>query len=374
MRLWIKTLLRNSFFQVGAGILITMVLGGLVLQLLESGDIAKGENPFWWAIVTMTTVGYGDYSPTTTSGRIFAIMIMFAGISLISLLTATISSIFVAKKIREGKGLEKVELQNHIILCGWNSDGEQLLESLENLTGDHKGEMVLINDLAEEEINHLKNRYRGLKINYVVGDFTQEAILNRANLEDADTVIIIPNETDPDVASADEKTIFATLTIKSLEPNVRVVAYLNNRDNLTHIKRANADEVVIGDDFGAYILASHVLDPGIPQAVNRLLDSRSKSRIKRVDIPTEFVGKSYDELFSYFKVKNGWVLVGVFSEEENLGIGAILSADSSSLDAFIERKLKEGGISLQEESKINMTINPDSNYVIKDSERAIIIP
>lgn len=242
------------------------------------------------------------------------------------------------------------------------------------MTGDHKGEMVLINDLAEEEINHLKNRYRGLKINYVVGDFTQEAILNRANLEDADTVIIIPNETDPDVASADEKTIFATLTIKSLEPNVRVVAYLNNRDNLTHIKRANADEVVIGDDFGAYILASHVLDPGIPQAVNRLLDSRSKSRIKRVDIPTEFVGKSYDELFSYFKVKNGWVLVGVFSEEENLGIGAILSADSSSLDAFIERKLKEGGISLQEESKINMTINPDSNYVIKDSERAIIIP
>ena len=66
--------------------------------------------------------------------------------------------------------------------------------------------------------------------------------------------------------------------------------------------------------------------------------------------------------------------MGLFSEEENLGIGAILSSDSSSLDAFIERKLKEGGISLQEESKINVVINPRQEYLIKENERAIVIP
>jgi voltage-gated potassium channel len=374
MRLWLKTLIRNSFFQVGAGIFIMMILGGIVLQLIEPGEIAQGENPFWWAIVTMTTVGYGDFTPKTLPGRLFAVLVMFAGISLVSLLTATISSIFVARKIREGKGLEQLNIQNHIILCGWNKEGNQILEALEHLMHGEKGDVVLINDLTEDEINHLKNSFRGVRIHYVAGDFTQETILKRANLRKANTVVIIPNEINPQTTNADEKTIFATLTIKSLEPNVRVVAYLTDRDNLTHIKRANADEVVISDDFGAFMLASHVMDPGIPQAVNRLMDSQSKSHFTRVDIPSEFVGKSYDSLFDYYRKKHGWVLVGVFSEEDNLGIGAILSSDSSALDAFIERKLKEGGISLQEESKISVTINPGPDYTIKKGERAIIIP
>ncbi len=128
-----------------------------------------------------------------------------------------------------------------------------------------------------------------------------------------------------------------------------------------------------------YTLSLHdalpiLMDPGIPQAVNRLLDNVSVNRFKRVDIPREFVGKSFENLFNYFREKKNAILIGVFSEEENLGIGEVLSADTSALDAFIERKLKEGGISLQEESKITTVINPDKNYIIKDGERAIIIP
>ncbi|MED5434233.1 MAG: potassium channel family protein, partial [Candidatus Neomarinimicrobiota bacterium] len=122
MEIWLKTLIRNSFFQVGAGLFITMILGGIILQWLETGDISEGNNPFWWAIVTMTTVGYGDFSPETPEGRLFAVFIMFTGITLVSLLTASISSIFVAQKIREGKGLEKLNLSDHFILCGWNSN------------------------------------------------------------------------------------------------------------------------------------------------------------------------------------------------------------------------------------------------------------
>jgi len=373
MRHWFHLLIRNSFFQVGLGIFLVMILGGLVLRMLEIGKITEGEAPFWWAIVTMTTVGYGDFAPKTPEGRMFAVLVMFAGISLTAMFTAIISSIFVAKRIREEKGLEKVNIKNHIILCGWNRNADKIIHSIQYLAEAPRKNIVLINDLDEEEIERLKTRYRKIRLHFVVGDFTSEQVLEKANLEAAETVIIIPSDINDSIQNPDDKTILAALTIKGLEPNIRLIAYLHDRENLTHIKRANADEVVISDDFGAYMLASHVMDPGIPQTVNRLLDNVSKNRFKRVDIPSEFIGKPFDNLFNHFRKKNNSILVGVFSEEENLGIGEILSADTLALDAFIERKLKEGGISLKEESKISLEINPGSNYRIKDGNRAIII-
>ncbi len=375
MRRWFRYVIRNRFIQIAGGIFIVMVVGGLILRIFEDGDIIQGGTPFWWAIVTMTTVGYGDFTPETPLGRLFAIFIMFAGISLVSLLTATISSIFVARKIREDKGLEKLDLSQHIILCGWNKNAEQIIDALQFLADRDYQDLVMINDLGEDDVNRLKNRYQKLNLRFVAGDFTREAILAQANLAEADTVMIIPNQSRSDYAgSPDEKTIFATLTIKGLAPNVRVVAYLNNRENLTHIKRANADEVVLSDDFGAFMVAAHVMHPGIPQTVNSLMDSKSDTNFRRVDIPIDFKGKSFDDLFNHFRTKNGWILIGVYSEEENLGIGEILSSDQSALDAFIERKLKEGGISLQEESRVTVVVNPDPDYPIKPNERAIIIP
>ena len=374
MRHWFYLLIRNSFFQVGLGIFLVMILGGLVLRMLEIGKITEGEAPFWWAIVTMTTVGYGDFAPKTPEGRMFAVLVMFAGISLTAMFTAIISSIFVAKRIREEKGLEKVNIKNHIILCGWNRNADKIIDSIQYLAERGRKDIVLINDLDEEEIARLKTRYRKIRLHFVAGDYTSEQVLVKANLEVAETVIIIPSDISDSIHNPDDKTILAALTIKGLEPNIRLIAYLHNRENLTHIKRANANEVVISDDFGAYMLASHVMDPGIPQAVNRLLDNVSKNRFKRVDIPSEFIGKPFDNLFNHFRKKNNSILVGVFSEEENLGIGEVLSADTSALDAFIERKLKEGGISLMEASKISLEINPGSNYRIKDGNRAIIIP
>ena len=374
MRRWFRKLIRNSFFQVGAGLFIVMIIGGVVIMYLEGGSITEKETPFWWAIVTMTTVGYGDFSPSTPEGRLFAVFIMFAGIALVSLLTASISSIYVAKRIREDKGLEKINISDHIVLCGWNQNAESIIDSLRNLSEKDSLHLVLVNDIHEDIVNHLRNKYKDIDLHFVAGDFTSEEILKRASIEDANTVVVIPNIDDEKIGSPDEKTIFATLTIKSISSTVRVVAYLMQRENLTHIRRANVDEVVLSDDFGAYMLASHVMDPGIPQTTKGLLNASSDERLKRVDIPSQFIGRPFDDLFNYFRSTNGSILVGLFSEEENLGIGEVLSADSSALDAFIERKLNEGGISLQEESKVTTVINPKSNFLIEEGQRAIVIP
>lgn len=351
-----------------------MFIGGAVISHLEGvQEITRGINPFWWAIVTMTTVGYGDFYPVTNAGRLFAIVVMFFGISFTALLTATISSIFVAKRIREDKGLEKVDTTDHIIICGWNKNAERIIDSLQILNEDKRLDMVLVNDLNEDSIAWLKSKYRHLKLKIVRGDFTRENILERANVKKASTVVILSNESLEDRASPDEKTIFGTLTIKTLAPNVRVIACITERENLTHIKRANADEVIIIDDFTAYLVASHVMDPGVPQTIEGLLNSRSKSRFNRVDIPQEFVGKPYQELIDHYRHIHGWVLVGIFSEAEQIGISDILTSDTSALDEFIERKLMEAGHSLGEESKIDVVINPENEFIIKENHKAIII-
>ena len=375
MQIWLKTLFRNSFFQVGIGLFVTMIFGGFVLQWLETGDISKGNNPFWWAIVTMTTVGYGDFSPETTEGRLFAVFIMFAGITLVSLLTASISSIFVAQKIREGKGLEKLNLTDHIILCGWNMNADKLINSIYQLRSDNKNfDLVLVNELSEEDITQIKAKFSKIRIHFVAGDFTQEETLHRAGVLSSNSVIIIPNNLNNDNESHDEKTIFATLTIKSIDASIRVVAYLLDRENLTHIKRAEADEVVVSDDFSLNILASHIVDPGVPQVSNHLINTASDSRLKRKNIPGNFIGKKYNELFDHFRQDDGSLLIGLYYEDENLGIGSILSSDTSSLDKFIEQKLKEGGISLQEQSRVHVNVNPNLDYIIKEGEKALLIP
>ena len=375
MRLWLKTLISNRFFQVSAGILITMVIGGLVIQVLETGEITEGDTPFWWAIVTMTTVGYGDYSPSSPQGRLFAIIIMFIGISLVSLLTASISSIFVVQNIREGKGLEKLNLKNHIILCGWNPSAIRVLESIyDRINQTKENEVVLVNDLDEKEIAQIKNKFPKMTVHFVAGDFTHEEILQKANVLMSNTVVILPNIAAGENEPHDEKTVFATLTIKNLDSSLRVIAYIYDRENLTHIKRANADEVVVVDDMSTHLLASHVIDPGVPQIANQLMNSGSSYHFKRKQIPDEFVGKTFDTLFNHFRSKDGSILIGLYAEDENLGIGEILSTDTSALDEFIERKLKEGGVPLHDQSKIHVSVNPKKNYVLQDGEHAIIIP
>ena len=104
------------------------------------------------------------------------------------------------------------------------------------------------------------------------------------------------------------------------------------------------------------------------------INANSDSRFLRKSIPSNFVGKKYGELFDHYRDRNGALLIGLFYEDENIGIGSILSSDTSSLDKFIEQKLKEGGISLQEQSKVHINVNPSLDYIIKEGERALLIP
>jgi voltage-gated potassium channel len=89
----------HSLFRVLIAAAATLFLGAWLVLLLEEN--AKGSNihsypnAVWWAIVTVTTVGYGDRYPVTEGGRMVAAILMLLGIGLIGVLTATVASVFV---------------------------------------------------------------------------------------------------------------------------------------------------------------------------------------------------------------------------------------------------------------------------------------
>jgi voltage-gated potassium channel len=70
---------------------------------VEGSNIKTFGDGLWWAITTVTTVGYGDRFPTTTEGRILAVMLMLVGISLVGVITASVASWFVRLSQEESK-------------------------------------------------------------------------------------------------------------------------------------------------------------------------------------------------------------------------------------------------------------------------------
>ena len=164
--------------------LIFLWIGSSIgILYLENGELSEIKNSFWWAIVTITTVGYGDYSPETLSGRALAIILMLSGIGLASTVTGSISSIFTTRKIMEGKGLGMIESLNHIVVCGWNENIEHLLACMSQITSKTNKDIVLINDLSEDQLNSILAKFPNLNIKFTRGDYSNETTLNMANIK-----------------------------------------------------------------------------------------------------------------------------------------------------------------------------------------------
>ncbi len=97
---------------------ITMVIFSsiaiLQFETVPESKIKTGEEAIWWSFTTITTVGYGDYYPVTTEGRIVAICLMCTGVGLFGVLSATLASWFVAGRNKEMKEEIMEEMEDEI--------------------------------------------------------------------------------------------------------------------------------------------------------------------------------------------------------------------------------------------------------------------
>ncbi len=149
----IETILKHhSLFRVLLAAAGTLVLGAWLVLLFE--EKAKGSNihnypdALWWAIVTVTTVGYGDRYPVTAGGRAVAVVLMLVGIGLIGVLTATVASVFV----KEHTDANKEELRKgHADLGQRLSVISDRLADVESRLGATAAEVAAVDAAADAE-------------------------------------------------------------------------------------------------------------------------------------------------------------------------------------------------------------------------------
>jgi voltage-gated potassium channel len=341
-------------------IILVTIIASILIELFESSQNSAFStfwDSAWWVIVTITTVGYGDKIPITPLGKIIGVLIMFVGIALLSVVTATISSILVTRKIKEGKGLQEIKLKDHILLCGWNNQGEHILSTFEK-EQQIDSPIVMINQLSEEEITEIVDRYENLTIKFVRGDFTKENVINRANAKNARSAIILPDTTSGIAKPGDERTILATLTLKTINPKIKVYTHILDRDNISHLRKAKADEVFVSDMYTGYLLANYVASPGVPQFVQQLFSGVSEYSLKRKPVPAELIGKPYKQLKEYYNQNKSGILLGLLQMVEPFQLSSLMSDDYSTLDAYIMRKFQEAGRGSKSDEQVKILINP----------------
>lgn len=357
---------------------VVLVVGTAAVYLVEQGgddpSIRSLGEALWYTIVTMTTVGYGDFTPKTPGGRVLGTLLMLTGMGLLSLFTATIASILVSQRIKEERGLETITARNHILVCGWNQYAEQVLEGL-CAAPRRQEEIVLVNELPEEAANEVLRRYRDRGVRFVRGDPAVEAVLLRADVGQARAAIVLADTAQGLSAASDERTTLVTLALKSLCPQIKVTAEVMDLRSEAHLRRAGADDIVISGEFNGFLLSSAALAPGISQVVRKVL-SLSGTELRREPIPPEFVGRTFGELFQALRSRDGFLTVALVTERKGLTLDDLLTDDYSLVDQFIRQQFTAAGKEYLrfEAGGLQVLVNPPDTHVIGRDDTAIGIP
>jgi voltage-gated potassium channel len=114
--------IRRAARTIAMATVLVTIGGGIVIHFADKANFPDIGDGLWWAVQTVTTVGYGDLVPTTTSGRIVAAVVMLAGIGFLTVITATITSAFVESARRRMEGDERQALTSRLDQIGARLD------------------------------------------------------------------------------------------------------------------------------------------------------------------------------------------------------------------------------------------------------------
>ncbi len=269
-----------------AAVLAYRLLGGSSVTLLDA---------VYMAVVSLTGVGYGEIVDTSHNPtlRIINMFVLLVGVAttvyVFSLMTAFVVEGELHELFRRGRMRKKInELRDHYIICGLGETGRHVAEEM------HKtGTPYIAVDMADPVIARLREQHPAVfaDVLYIVGDATDESVLQEAGLDRARGIIAC--------VATDKDNLVITVLVRQQNDDVRIVSRYKELAFSQRMLKAGANSTVSPNRIGGLRLASEVLRPHVVSFLDLMLQEKSRTlRIEEIPVAgsSPWVGTSVGSL------------------------------------------------------------------------------
>jgi len=238
---------RNLKF-LAAALAFVVGLGTVGFHYIEGWPWFDG---FYMVITTLTTIGYEEVHPLSHAGRVFNIVIILSGVSLLFLLIGSLTQALLEFELQSFFGRRRMErdidrLTGHYIICGAGRVGRSAARELARRPAQF---VIIENNEAKAQ------KFAGENWLVMVGDATQEQTLRDAQIERAAGLVA--------ATTTDATNLYIVLTARSLNPKLRIIARASEDMAEKHLRSAGADAVVCPYVFAGQRIAHSFLRPHV---------------------------------------------------------------------------------------------------------------
>jgi len=278
----LKKLLQGAHFAglvYGLALLVLVHVVGTLGYMYIGSPHASWMDSFYMTFITVATIGYGEVVDLSNHpmGRFFTVLIAILGIGTMSFLFSTVVALLLESDLNAGfrkKRMEKeiAKMSGHYIVCGIGRVGSNVAHEL---IKTQRSMVVIESDKAI--LDHWLERHPNAL--YLHEDATDDSALRKAGVMSAAGVFAVTGD--------DGHNLMVSLSVKLLNPNVRVVARLHDIRNANKARKAGADEIVSPDFTGGMRIASAMLRPTVVNFMDQMLLSDDGLRVEEVAVPAD---------------------------------------------------------------------------------------
>jgi voltage-gated potassium channel len=298
----------STILVVIAVLIITVLVSAGIMWVVEVAGGGAGPQTYgealWWHIVAITGVGLEAHGPATGIGHAAGATGLLMSRIFFGMFTAAVAAALINRLLLEGKGMGSVVLRNHVVICGWNGKGSDIVNML--MRDEHKESVVILNNLPEDPIHHPG-------VTFVHGDPANEKDLRRAGVDDAATVVILADETIPGLndMTTDARSVLVALAADAVNPHVYTFAEIKQPQNRQHFVRANVNEMIVTNEFVSDLMARASVYHGLSHVIHDLLTPKTNSDFYIIPAPHDLIGKSFEDALIHLQLTHRAILVGV---------------------------------------------------------------
>jgi voltage-gated potassium channel len=232
---------------IGLALLVLILIGATGFHLIEAWPWFDG---LYMVVTTFTTIGYQEVHPLSHPGRIFNLVLIVSGVSLVFLGIGTLTQALLEFELGNFFGRRKMEreisqLSDHYIICGAGRVGRSAAREL-----SRKPAPFVVVDQNEPKLERYGSGWLS-----VVGDATQEHTLRQVNIEKARGLVA--------ATTTDATNVYIVLTARGLNSKLKIIARASEEDAEKHLLKSGAEAVVYPYSSAGRRIAQSFLQPHV---------------------------------------------------------------------------------------------------------------